>query len=202
MHFEHLRRDAGGKHRQMPAVEIRKSGVRALIWHMHDVGQARELLEQLGAQMRRRARARRAVGELAGIDLGVGDQLLQRVDGQACVHHERRDRHRGDGDWREILDRIVGLRAHDHGTDDKLAGGAGEQRVAVRLGARDRGGRDDPATAALVLDDTVAELRLDLLGPQARDHVHHAAGRARHDQPDRLFRVSALRACGERSEHG
>ncbi len=55
--------------------------------------------------------------------------------------------------------------------------------MAVGLGARDRGRRDRTTATALVLDHHIAELRPDLLGPKAGDHVHHAAGRARHDEP-------------------
>ena len=202
MHLQHLRRDAGGKHRQMAGVEIGEPRVGALVRHMHDVGQAGELLEQFSAQMRRCADARGTVGQLARIGLRIGNQFLQRVHRQRCVHHETRYRDRGDGDRREILHGVVGRRAHDHRTDDQLAGGAGQERIAVRLRARDLSRGDDAAAAALVLDDHVAELRLDLLGPQAGDHVHHAARRTRNDEADRLIRIFALCGCGERSESG
>ena len=62
VHFEHLRRDAGGKHRKLPAVEIREPRIGALVRHMHDVREPRNLLEQLAAEVRRGADTGRAVG--------------------------------------------------------------------------------------------------------------------------------------------
>src|SRR5262249_15899423 len=48
MHIEHLRRDAGGKHWQLPPIEVSKPRIGASIGHMHDIRQPSELLEQLG----------------------------------------------------------------------------------------------------------------------------------------------------------
>ena len=51
----------------------------AAIGHVHDLGAGHEL-EQLAADVAGRAVARRRIGELAGIGLGVRDQVLDRVD--------------------------------------------------------------------------------------------------------------------------
>jgi hypothetical protein len=53
-------------------------------------------------------------------------------------------------------------------------------------------GRDDAAAAALVLDHDAAKHRLDIFRPQAGNHIHHAAGRTGHDDPDRLLRKLVL----------
>src|SRR5215813_14988364 len=100
------------------------------------------------------------------------------------MHHKRRDRHRGDRDRREVLYRIVAGGAHDEGTDDKLAGGAREQRVAIGLSARHRDGCDHSASATLVLDDDVTELRLHPIAPKPGHDVHDTAGGTWNDKPD------------------
>ena len=64
-------------HRDMAAGEIGDAGRRALVGNVHDVGRADQLLEQLARQIGQRAGAGRAVGQLARIGLGVGDQLLR-----------------------------------------------------------------------------------------------------------------------------
>ena len=53
----------------------------ALVRHMHDVEPAGELLEQFARHVGGRAVAGKAVGQFAGIGLGVGDQLLERMRG-------------------------------------------------------------------------------------------------------------------------
>ena len=69
-------------------------------------------------------------------------------------------------------------------------------RVAIRLRLRDLGGADVAARAALVDDDdlgVVAQILLDVRHDEARRQVRAAAGRKRHDQRDRAFRVRRLR---------
>ena len=70
--------------------------------------------------------------------------------------------------------------------------------MTVRLGTRYRGSRDRAAAPTLILDEHIAELTLDLFGPNPRDHVDHAAGRAGHHEPDGLVGKFRLRECGPR----
>jgi hypothetical protein len=64
--------------------------------------------EELTRDVLRRADAGRAVGELAGIGLGIGDQVGHRLYRQVVVDHED-GRHRERGrDRREVADRIEG----------------------------------------------------------------------------------------------
>src|SRR5215813_5487230 len=118
------------------------------------------------------------------------------------MDHEGRDRNRRDRNRRQILDRIVGWRAHDHRADDELARGAGEKCLPVRLRARDRLRGDDAAATTLVLDHHIANGRLDLLRPKTCDDIHHAASSAWYDEADRPIREFALGGCEWRTNKG
>jgi hypothetical protein len=90
------------------------------------------------------------------------------------------------------------------------AGIAKPERVAVRLCARDLGGAEAAATADPVLDHgLLAQALRKLLRHQPRHGVGAAAGRERHDEPDRPLRparADGLRLCSgcrnERRQHG
>jgi hypothetical protein len=76
--------------------------------------------------------------------------------------------------------RIGRMRAHhDH------------QRVAVRVGLGGRRRADHRSGARAVLDDDrLAPVFLHALRDHAPEHVDRAAGRIRHDDPDRLLGIS------------
>ena len=60
----------------MAADQIGDAGTGALVGNVHEVVEAGELLEQLAGEVAHGAGSGGAVGELAGIGLGVGDELL------------------------------------------------------------------------------------------------------------------------------
>ena len=87
-------------------------------------------LHQLADEMRRRARSGRAVGELPGIFLRFGDELLQSLPRRfafdhRCVRAAGRQRER-----REILHGEAGILVNDRNQHDRRR--RDENRVAVR----------------------------------------------------------------------
>jgi hypothetical protein len=74
--------------------------------------------------------------------------------------------------------------------------------MTIGLGARYGRGRNRAAAATLVFDQDIAELVLDLLGPQPRNDIDHAARRARHHELDRLIGKFRLREGGKRRSCG
>ena len=73
------------------------------------------------------------------------------------------------------------------------------ERVAVRLGFGDRLGADIAAGAGAVLDhEALAERLVQIVGRDARGHVHQAAGGGDDDQADRLGRI----ILGSRRDRG
>jgi len=136
------------------------------------------------------------VAELAGMRLGVVDELLQRGDRQRSLHAENLRpgaelRHRN-----EILVRIVADLLHQR-RQGQLRAGAEQERVAVGRGARDLPGGDDPAGAAEVLDhERLVEPGRESLGREPRHHVGIPAGDERHDDGHRPRRPVARRREG------
>ena len=123
------------------------------------IGRADQRLEQFAGEMRHGSGASRPVGELAGIGLGVSDQLLERLHRHRRMH---RDAHGGDAEDRdrlEVLERIVlGVAVGDR-NDDLRAAAAEQDGVAVRLGAGDLGSGERAPRAADVLRHHDAEKR-------------------------------------------
>ena len=73
---------------------------------------------------------------------------------------------------------------------DRRAVGVLQDGVAVGRRFRDRVGGERAAGAGAVLDDhRLAELVGELAAEQPRQHVDRAAGRERHDQPDRAVGI-------------
>ncbi|MNV94725.1 hypothetical protein D3C71_1895430 [compost metagenome] len=78
----------------------------------------------------------------------------------------------------------------DIGADRVRAGRGDQQRVAVCRGLGRHVGADGAACARTVIHhDLLAHAGAHLLGDGARQQVRGAAGRERHDQPDRLGRI-------------
>ena len=157
--------------------------------------EAGELLEQFAGEVAHRAGAGRAVGQLARIGLGVGDELLERLRRHRGVNDDRGGRDREQRDRHKVLDRIVRHLRHGHRVEHHRAGAAENERVAVGRRARDLGGRDGAGGAALVLDVDGAEQVLHPVGPLPADHVVHAAGRERHHQLDRPVGITPRRTA-------
>ena len=107
-----------------------------LVGHALDL-HAGQLIEHLARQALRGAGL--GVVELAGILLGVVDQLGDRLDRQVVVHHQRVDAGDAAHDRREVLLGIVGELLEQRAVGGVGRVGAHQQRVAV--GRRGRDGR-------------------------------------------------------------
>ncbi len=122
-----------GEHLDLAGQQVGDRRIGAAIGHVHDVDAGLEL-EHLGEQMRRGAVALRAEHDLAGIGLGIGDKLGERLHRHRWrdAHHQRRDDEQADR--REDLERIV-VDAPEHGRADRQRTWRREQDgVAVGLG--------------------------------------------------------------------
>jgi hypothetical protein len=158
--------------------------------------------ELLGADVRDRADAGRRVVELAGVRLGVLDELGERVHRQVLVHDEHVRRLRGEGHGLETLDRIP-LQVLEQRGIGRVVAGVGEQEgVPVRLGTRHLAGGDVAAGATLVVDDDLlAEFLGQALGEQARGEVRRPARRGGHHQRHGPARVVLLGGRGRPDRH-
>ena len=198
-------RQAGEHRRDMPGHEIGHRRRAAAIRHMDHV-EARELEEIRHRQMRGVADAARAVGQRARLLFDMGDELgigLHRHVGVDAEHERIAADHR---DRREILHRVVALRA-DRRADRHLRRVRHQQRVAVGRRTRDAFGGEPAARTDPVLDhERLAETVAQRLPDDARDAVGRAARREADDDFHRPVRpvlrgggagCSEGRECGE-----
>ena len=102
----------------------------AAIRHVLDLRAGHEL-EQLAADMAGRAVARRRVGELAGIGLGLGDQFLHRLDVGLRRHREHQMPVRDQRDRLEVLLDVVGQLRH-HVAGDRQRADRPDRRACSR----------------------------------------------------------------------
>jgi hypothetical protein len=107
MQFQHLTGDVRRHHRNVSADEIGEPRARALVRDMDDVVEAGELLEQLAGEVGHGAGSGRPVGKLAGIGLGIGNELAQGFRGHRRVHHDGGGGHRKNDDRHEVLGHVV-----------------------------------------------------------------------------------------------
>ena len=156
--FEKLAGDVRRHDRDVPADQVGDAGSRALVGNVHDVGHAGALLEQLAGQMAHRAGAGRAVGQLAGVGLDVGDQLLDVLRRHRRMHRDRGGADAEDRDRHEVLvaDRRAALLMVMVFSTMVLVLPSSDG-VAVRLGALDLHDAERAARAAVVLDIDRAE---------------------------------------------
>ena len=148
------------------------------------------LLEQFGAQVAGRADTLRGEGHLAGILLGIGDQILEIVDRKRGMgdQHVRNADHVDDR--HEILLRIVRQLLHMR-QDRQDAVIAHQECVAVGVGLGDVvGARNAGAAGAVFDDDGLARVLADRLGQRARGNIGDAAGGDWDDQADRLVGIA------------
>jgi hypothetical protein len=119
----------------------------------------------------------------------ISDELAQIVGGKIRTGDENGGRERDQADRREVAHGIVGRVFVERLILRQHAGGAEQERVAVRGRACDPRRAGDAAGAGNILDhhlhaEALAHARRD----DARDHVGRAAGRVRHDHTDRPCR--------------
>ncbi|MNN24018.1 hypothetical protein D3C81_1374320 [compost metagenome] len=90
---------------------------------------------------------------------------------------------------------------HQRSDGDRV--GRQQQRVAIRVGARDIGAADGAGGAGAVFHHhRLLQPRAELVGHQAGEHVHVAAGGVGHHDGDRLVGVAALGHRGQGGEQG
>jgi hypothetical protein len=158
-------------------------------------------LQQLGREIKRApGPATGTEAELAGICLGVVDQLAQRLDAQAVLHDQDQ---RPGGDLRDRrqlrqIERVVRMQR----LGDQRAGRNEEEGMTIGRRARELAQRRNEIAPDLVLDeDRGAEVFTHLLGDQARHDIGGAAGRQPDQEADRLagevLRMGRSRRRGE-----
>jgi hypothetical protein len=165
---------------------------------MHHVQPARRGAEQFHGQVRAVARAGRRIGELARLALHQCHELLDVLGGHRRVDHDHGRESGRERDGREILEDIVGqFRAIQRGRDGVRAVVGHEQRVAVGRGLGHQGAAHRAAgTRAILHHDLLAQPLRQLLCQDAAERVGVAAGRLRHDQPDRPRREGRRLSSG------
>ena len=188
--------DAGERQLHLAAQDIRIGGADAAIGHVCHVD-AGLLLDHLAGQMRRRPDAGGRKVELAGIGLGVGDELGKRFHRQMQRRNDHRRRGADDGHRLQPLGQII-----RHVLQQRRVGhhaGIGQHdRVAVRGRACGHVDAHDAAGARTVLGYHRHSHRLAEPHRQiAPGSVDDAAGDVRENEPDRLARIS-LRLGGKR----
>ena len=174
--------------RDLAGQKIDHGGRAAAIGHMHDVDAGLQL-EELAGEMVGGAVARAAERQLAGILLGVGDELRDVVDRHGFVD-DQRDRKLGRlGQCGEILHRIVVQLLDQERRDAVGGGGAEKQGVAVGRRTRHEVGGERAAGALPALHDhRLLEALRQLFGDRAGDEIGGGAGSERRDDPDRMGR--------------
>ncbi len=174
--------------RDLVAQEVRHGRRTALVGHVLHVhlGHA---LEQLARQVDGTAAARRAEVDLARVGLGVGDQLLHRLERLRGVGDQQVGHVGHAGQGREVLHGIERHLPVERCIDGVRAHRAHEERVAVGGRACRHLAADVAARAGTVVHHhRLAQLGAHALGDDARQDVGGAAGRERHDDGDGLAR--------------
>jgi hypothetical protein len=149
--------------------------------------------EQFAGEMARAADPDRSVRNLAWLLPRQSDELIDRADGQPRGCAERHGSAADEADRREILYAVVG-NVLEHARIHGVIVVDHHQRVAVGLGACDRGGRQRSASARPTLDDELlAEHHRQLVADEARHGVEQPAHREGHDDLYRPGGICLLR---------
>jgi hypothetical protein len=201
-------RDRREHHLDLSAEQIGDGGRRALVGNGGEIDLGQRL-EQFASEMRRRAGAIGAVGELFRVRFRGSDQIGNRTELRLRIHHNDVVRARDQGDGSKILVQLVG----QFGIETRIDGvgeSAHQKRIAIGLAGCDRLRADDGARPRLVLDDDgLAEILFHLLRQCACDHVGAATRRERHHdahEPLGIGRVHLIdrprqqRACCKREQ--
>ena len=144
----------------------------------------------------------RADIELVWIRSRIRDQLAHRADPGCRVDNQDQVEKPHRRDRCKIFDGIVGQRLEQR-CAHRVAVGNEEKGITIRLGFGDSFGRDDSPGARAVLDDHLLSHRLAhfLRKDPGRD-VSHPTGSKRHDDLDRVRRVSLRQSAGRERNPG
>ncbi|MNV36067.1 hypothetical protein D3C71_1275310 [compost metagenome] len=180
----------------LPAGHIGQRGRRAAIGDVRE-GQAGFDLQQFHRQVMRTARPGRRVVQPVLAALGLGQELLHRVDlhRRSDDQDHREAAHQRDG--RQVLRRVIRQLLIERGVEHQRAVVGGQHRVPVGRGARGFRGGDGGVAAGLVLDhDRLAQPPRQPLADAARQKIGPAAGRIGHDPAHGLGRIGGVRLLG------
>ena len=201
-HMGHAGGDGIKQHMHLAGGQIADGLGRALVGHMGQ-GDAGLGCKGRRVQVHDGAIAAGGVVQLAGVGLGIADQLLHGLDRQRVgdQQHAGGIGHMGNGC--EVLVRAVGQLGHQVRRD--RMGAAGGEQQGVAIGARLGGlGRADGAARAraVVNHQRLAQLLRHLLRHHAGDQIGGTAGRKRHDDADRAIRPWCALRSGKLGQHG
>ena len=183
--LQDLARHDGNHRGDLTADHIVGCRPHAAIGNVDNIRRTRLLLEHLSDKMIAGANSRGPIGELAGIGLGVGGQLLQAIDRKRRMNRESKGAGDQAMDGPEIPDGIVGGTCRGQRDHDLGAAIAEQKRIAIGCTLRDHGGSEHAAGASDILDVDRPEQRRHPVGPGPTDLVTCGAGSVRDHQPDR-----------------
>src|SRR5262249_35962256 len=126
---------------------------RPTVWHMHEVRQSSQRFKQFAGQVVQRADTGMPIGQLAGIGLGVLDELTQRVSRHCGMDRKGKSRNHHVCNRLELFERIVEWAAVENSLGDVSARTTQQDSVAVRAGASDRGSAERTASSPLVFNE-------------------------------------------------
>ena len=153
-----------------------------------------------------RANPGRAILQLAGVCLGIGDQLRDRIDGQLEMDREADDVGARIGDRGEVFNRIERRVPVEEDVAGHHGVGADHQRVAVTRRACDVGRRDIAAHTRFVIDnDGLPPGGAEPFGHGASEQIAGRTGRiANHDgdRPRGIILRPRRRDHHVRGKHG
>ena len=135
--FEHQVGHGRHDHGNLSGKNIGDRRPGAAVGHVDEVGQAHAQLEGFGSEMVQGAGAGGAIGQLARIALGIGDQLAEIIDRQRRMHRQRKGGNRDAGNRLELFERIELRPVLEQRLRDMRGRAAEQQRVAI--GSRARG---------------------------------------------------------------
>src|SRR5262245_2550834 len=130
-----------------------------------------------------------SVGQLAGIGLGINNELFEILRRHRWMDCKRQSNDRQARNRIQVLNRIIEWPALEQRLVDVREGAAEQNGVTVRAGAGDRGGTQGTGTAADGFNDDGAEQRFDLLHPWPGERVECATRRKWNHEPDRSRRI-------------
>ena len=154
----------------------------ALVGDVHQIRSGRVLVH-LRHQMADTAVTGRAEVDAAGVGLGVGRELAQRLGRHLVIHQQCQRLHGGTGDGREVFERVVGQLAVERRVNHHHAGIGQHQRVAIRRRTHDilRTHRTT-CTGLVVHHQWLAQHALQLVRQQSGVLIQRATcGEAQHD---------------------
>jgi hypothetical protein len=188
LHADHRSEEHGVDMARNEIVQRRRAAAEGNVQHV-DAGLGGK---QLAGQMARTAGADRSVRDRAGLLPRQLHQVLDRADGDLRICREHHGRAADKADRREILQAVVG-NVLEHARVHGVVVIDHHQRVAIGLGARDRGGGKGATGAGSALDDELlTQQRRQLVADDARDRIEQAADRKRHEDLDRAAGVGSL----------